>query len=455
MDKKTMFLIPFMQKLKFLFYLLFTICLSSCEKEELSMNDENGGVFTTKTLIESTKVAATVEASSFGFNANDATQALLAALNSKNDVIIIDKQSSDWVVGPIKVKNLLNKTIIFESGVVIRAKTGAFKSSNDKLFELINAQNVDIRGNGAIFRMNKNEYTNGEWRHGLSLRKCKNVTIDRVTIENSGGDGIYISGYENGSYSEDITLKRVKSLNNKRQGMTLVSVSGIWVRDCEFSNNRGALPEAGIDIEPNSIYDRIVDVTIEKCTITNNGHAGAVLALLNLRSSSVPVSIRFLDCIFSMNHDSTNKYPSSEIVLGADPINPVKGNVSFERCIIEGSKWGLLYSRKTSDAYHASFINCEAKNICQNNSISPIYLEVPDYYTKTLPLGGYTFDNLKLQYSTNLPFLVIQGWKTLPSLKNINGKFIIDAPKNSKPIDFRSYNPSNNINVRLDYSYIN
>ncbi len=455
MCKKKLCPKSFMNKLKFVFYLLSAIYFSSCEKEELFINDENEEAFTTESSVVSSKIAGRVEASSFGFNPNDATQAFLAALNAKNDTIVIDKQSSDWIVGPIRVSNLLNKIIIFEKGVVLRAKIGAFKNTNDKLFELINAQNVTIWGHDAIFRMNKSEYTSGEWRHGISLRKCKNILIDRITVENSGGDGIYIGGMEDGSYSENISLKRVKSFNNKRQGMSIVSVSKLWVRDCEFSNNRGTLPEAGIDIEPNTIYDRIVDVIIEKCTITNNGHAGAVLALINLKSSSTPVSIRFLDCIFSMNHDSKNKYPASEIVISAHPTDPVKGNVSFERCVIEGSKWGILYSRKISDAYHVTFKNCVAKIICQDNSKTPIYLEVPDYYKASKPVGGFTFDNLRLQYNTDLPFLTVQGWKTMPSLKNVNGNVIIDAPKNSQPINYRNYNPSKNINVNLKYSYIN
>lgn len=400
-------------------------------------------------------VSQTIKVSSLGFNPDDSTKAITDAINSDFDTIIFDKQKSDWITKPITLKSISNKTIIFEEGVCLRAKSGAFNSMDNRLFELRNAKDVNIIGYGATFMMEKAEYDRGEWRHAISLRKCNNITIKGLTIKDSGGDGIYIAGLEKGSYSENILIEDVKSINNRRQGMSIISAQNLLVKNSSFNFTNGTLPEAGVDIEPNNPEDRIVNVRFEKCSFVKNNHAGILLALNKLDSSSVNVSIEFYDCYLSMNHHPDNKYVASEIVISANTANPVKGNILFEECFVDGSKWGLFYSRKQSNAFHVTFKNCAAKNICQNNSMAPIYLEVPDYYKTYGSLGGYTFDNLLLEYKTDLPFLFVQGSRlnTLKNLEDINGNItVIGKIKND--FFYNNYNPKNNINVKMNYTLI-
>lgn len=405
-------------------------------------------------VVEEGIVIYGVRASSFGYNSQDATDAFIAALKSDSDTIIIDKQASDWIVKPISISSLSNKVLYFEEGVVFRAKSGAFRNTNDKLFQLSNANNVDIIGYGATFKMEKDEYTNGEWRHAISLRKCTDVSIKGLTIRDSGGDGIYIAGMEKGSYSKDILIEDVKSLNNKRQGISIISVENLEVYSSEFSETKGTLPEAGIDFEPNTPEDRIVNVLIENCRFTKNYHAGIVLALSNLDVSSEPVSITFKNCFLSMNHDVSNRYVATEIQIGADKTNPVKGNVLFDNCTVDGSDWGIFYSRKTSKAYHVTFKDCIAKNICKNsNSVTPIYLEVPDYYNNSGPLGGFTFDNLSIQYDTNKPFIKVQGARSLLGVSDLSGNITVDEPNNNGP-EYAAYDSANNSGVNYTYEHI-
>ncbi len=400
-------------------------------------------------------VSQTVKVSSFGFYPEDSSKAIIDAIHSNSDTIIFDKQKSDWITKPITLKNIRNKTIIFEEGVCLRAKSGAFNRNNNKLFEMINAKDVNIIGYGATFIMEKAEYNHGEWRHAISLRKCNNIAIKGLTIRDSGGDGIYIAGMEKGSYSENILIEDVKSINNRRQGMSIISAQNLLVRNSSFNSTNGTLPEAGVDIEPNNPQDRIVNVRFEKCSFAENNHAGILLALTKLDNTSVNVNIEFYDCYLSMNHHPDNKYVASEIVISANAANPVKGNVLFEECFIDGSKWGLLYSRKQSNAFHVTFKNCAAKNICQNNSMAPIYLEVPDYYKTYGALGGYTFDNLLLEYKVDLPFLFVQGSKlnTLKNVEDINGSITVIG-NIKKDFFYNNYNPKNNINVKMEYTLL-
>ncbi|WP_340077601.1 right-handed parallel beta-helix repeat-containing protein [Leptobacterium sp. I13] len=399
--------------------------------------------------------AQKVKASVYGYNPQDATAAFQQAVQSEADTIIIDKQFSDWHIRPTVFRNLSNKTILFEKGVTLRAKKGAFTNESDRLLEFINAENVKIIGNGALFIMDKDEYITGEWRHSISLRKCRNIYIEKLTIANSGGDGIYIAGLEKGSYSENITINAVTAMNNKRQGISIISGKNIYISQSVFKNTKGTLPGAGVDIEPNHNQDKIINIRFENCSFIDNDHAGILLALNKMDHTSEPVSVYFSNCYLKNNHNPENRYAASEIIVGASPLNPVKGEVIFNNCLIDGSKWGMLYSRKTRDAYHVTFKDCAAINISQDNTWPPIYLEVPDYNKETGALGGFTFQNVMLAYKTALPFFQVRGSKkeTLKEVAGIYGDITVINPWQGG-IKYLNYNPENNRQVRITYTII-
>ena len=87
------------------------------------------------------------KASWWGFDAEDSTKALQNALNSGAKKVIVEKMKSDWIVDSIKVPS--NVHIIFEDGVVIRAKKGGFKGVYDALFDINTQKNVRLTGTGS------------------------------------------------------------------------------------------------------------------------------------------------------------------------------------------------------------------------------------------------------------------------------------------------------------------
>ena len=76
-----------------------------------------------------------VRASSFGWNAEDATACLQAALDSGAKRVVVDRQKGDWIVRPIYV-NARGMEVVFQDGVIVRAKKGAFKGRSDCLFQI-------------------------------------------------------------------------------------------------------------------------------------------------------------------------------------------------------------------------------------------------------------------------------------------------------------------------------
>lgn len=398
-----------------------------------------------------------VIASDFGFNLKDNKKALYQAIRH-NDTIVIDKQSVDWFVSPMTLRNLENKTIIFEKGVVLKAKPGAFAKTSDCLLKLVNCKNFKIIGNDAVLLMNKDEYTDGEWRMGISLMGCKSIEIQDLTISGSGGDGIYIDGYKDIRYSEQIFINDIISTNNKRQGISIISAKDVWVKHSVFTETKGTLPEAGLDIEPDDESDAIINVNFEHCSFTNNHHSGIVLGLDNLTDESEPVSISFKNCYLSMNHDEANRYPAAEIIVSSNSENPVKGKVVFNDIVVEGSEWGLIYSRKPSEAYKVDFKNLTARNICQKkDGMSVVYLEVPDYYKSSGPLGGFSFEDVFVEFNTKSSFFTIRGSSlgTLNGVKDVTGNITILNPNLVELIEYIKYNPNKNNNFDVKFTLLN
>lgn len=398
--------------------------------------------------------AQATKVSSFGYDAEDATSAIYKAMLSLHDTLIIDRQEGPWIIGPMTFKGVSNKTILIEKGVELHAKKNAFPRTSDALLEFSDCSNIKLLGEGTKLCMNKSEYTDGEWRHGISLRKCKDITLKNLEIHDSGGDGIYISGSKKGEFSENILISNLVSSNNKRQGISIISAQNVQIEHSIFQNTVGTLPGAGADLEPNTKYDRLENIVFSNCMFQNNDHSGIVLALSKMEADSRPVDIRFVDCTIQNNHNENNKYVAGEITLSAHKTNPVRGAVLFENCTIQKSKWGLLYSRKTNNAYHVTFKNCSAIDICQDGSFPPIYLEVPDYYQGDFSLGGFTFDNVFIKYSTDVPLILVRGssLNTLNHLSDITGQITVEG-NTGKKIEYIKYDSDDDQNVSLSILY--
>jgi hypothetical protein len=99
-------------------------------------------------------------------------------------------------VRPIKLRG--NLELVFEPGVLVRPN-GANSGRRDSLFTAVDVENLTIRGYGATLRMWKSDYQKppykkAEWRMGIAIRGCRNVLIEGVRVESSGGDGFYVDG---------------------------------------------------------------------------------------------------------------------------------------------------------------------------------------------------------------------------------------------------------------------
>ena len=237
--------------------------------------------------------ADSVKVSDFGYDAADSTDFIRAALTSGARRVTLDRQAGPWYTLPLKMPS--NVEFVLEPGVELVAKRGEFKGLRDYLLELSRCTNVVVRGGaGSTLRMWKSDYQgpdykHGEWRYALRIHHAENVLVEGLTIVESGGDGIGLTG-------RDITIRNCVCDRNHRQGMSIFFAKNLLVENCVFSNTSGTAPQSGVDIEPDSAKERLENVVFRNCVAYGNAGNGFETAIHQLRRESGPISVTYENC---------------------------------------------------------------------------------------------------------------------------------------------------------------
>lgn len=288
--------------------------------------------------------SAVANASWWGFDEEDSTRFVQAALDSPAPRVVIPNMGKPWVVEPLSV-NRDDVEVFFEQGAVVEAKRGAFRGRNDSLLTVWDRKNIVLSGYGAVLRMHKQDYWNepyrrAEWRHALDIRGCTNVKILGLTLSNSGGDGIYLSSTANLPHVKDVVVRDVVCDGNNRQGMSVISAENLLVENSVFSNTIGTAPMAGIDLEPNRAWQSMVNVVIRNCLFLDNSQLGMHVWLSNLNAESRPVSILW----------ENNYVKGGEIGIHVSRTNDEgpSGYVRFRNNIVEDTQFAGIYLREVS-----------------------------------------------------------------------------------------------------------
>jgi hypothetical protein len=145
----------------------------------------------------------------------------------------------------------------------------------------------------------------GEWGAGVRIANSHNITLEHVLVRDCWGDGIYIDDVP-GSRNDTILIKDSKSLNNRRQGMSIISGKNITIDNTILRGTNGTSPQAGIDFEPDDSSDEISNVTISRCTIDNNHGVGVIIydhvnRVSNVRITNTSIQNNNLPGLFTLN----------------------------------------------------------------------------------------------------------------------------------------------------------
>lgn len=371
----------------------------------------------------------TVYASEFGWNAEDATECLQAALDSGAAKVVVDRQAGDWIVRPINVK-AQGQEIVFCDGVTVRAKNGEFKGRNDCLFKIVGtASDIVMRGEGnARLTMNKadyqdvSRYASSEWRHAVSVHG-KGMTVKDLAILSSGGDGVYVNG------ASDVLLENLVCDDHHRQGISVISTKNLTIRKCRFTGTCGTPPACGTDLEPNLSRNNLENVSFEDCDFSDNASAGIHLYLGQLDSTSAPLSIRFSGCTSYGNR--THGINISGSSKGTSP----RGEITFENCKVYGNGGHTIRFvnvLKGSDRFRVILRNCELD--ARNTREAGISFGGNIPYS----IGNVTFENTSLTVSDkgrSLDFSALPG----VGLKDVNGTLSVKRGGKTESVDIAEW----------------
>jgi hypothetical protein len=407
-------------------------------------------------------------ASSFGWNATNATKCLQAAFDSGAAKVVIDRQDGDWIVEPVFLHS--NQEVVIADGVIVRALKGAFKNPNDCLFTARGVTNVVLRGElsadatkrvppggesggpGIVraatdatsaslptLRMERDAYTDrsayrfSEWRHTLSLIDSANVRVSDLAFRFSGGDGIYV-----GRGSADIDIRRVECSDHYRQGISVISARNLTIADSRFINTKGTPPECGIDFEPNRPDETLSNCLVENCEFDGNASHGIIFHLLQFDETTEPVSATVRNC-----RARGNAANGIMVRVGANgKRKPVRGAISIEDCQFAGNKGRALV---------VSGLSGETASVTVKNTL----LDARG------GAGGVLIDNKALLAdAANLSFencrLVTDGDNAVEfagtrgvGIESVGGTLAVERSEMSTPFDFAAFAERNRPNLEI------
>ncbi|MCW2262044.1 MULTISPECIES: right-handed parallel beta-helix repeat-containing protein [Sphingobacterium] len=345
------------------FSLILLIIFGASLKNNALENRRENGPDLQKYIGKQKKSIDTIDIRTFGVlgNGGDETKKIQEALNkSVGKTLYIPKQKgSFYLSGQLIVPS--NLEIICHKEVVFKAKNNLKQDIEnfEVLFRFENSKNVVFNGNGAKFFMERKFYKS-EFNHLFMINGASNITLKNILAENSGGDGIYVGAYKTRSnYSQNINIINCKSKYNRRQGLSITSVSSFKAENSEFSYSRGSAPCSGVDIEPNSSNSVLKNIHFKNCLAQGNERRGFLVTLSRLNNKSQSVDITFENCRALNNYNGfTSMYfsPTSS------------GEVRFIKCIAENSA-NSGFTELSSSGLGAKKIydSCISKNSSKNS----------------------------------------------------------------------------------------
>ena len=273
----------------------------------------------------------------WGFNKDDSTKILQAALDSGAKKVYIEKMSSPWITGSLKVPSDIE--IHFADGVVVQALKGVWQEKKGKryvqkcMFDIRNQKNVLLQGKGKvklIFPRSEQK----DHRHTVNIYNSDNVKVKNLDIINGGGDCVYVGSLN----CRNVVLEDLNCVYGWRQGLSVTGCHNLTVRNCKFNDTKGTAPECGIDLEPN-FPDGVTGLTrilFENCEFNRNNLSGFYVS--NNSKQKIELIIRNSEFKDNINSGFTTGHVGHH----QTPNDGKRGYIILSNCRFSGNKYSQL-----------------------------------------------------------------------------------------------------------------
>lgn len=173
-----------------------------------------------------------------------------------------------------------NRTIVFNLKSLIRLSPSS--KTNYQILRVHNKNNIVIHSPKIEGDRYSHLNLKGEWGMGISILSSSNISVYNSYIKNCWGDGIYV-GQAKGIVNKNIKIKYGLINNNRRNGISIISVDGLEISNVIIANTNGTSPESGLDFEPNNNTEELKNIKVNNLYTFNNKTNGVVFYLARLR----------------------------------------------------------------------------------------------------------------------------------------------------------------------------
>ncbi|MBO0323451.1 hypothetical protein J0X14_14175 [Muricauda sp. CAU 1633] len=397
-------------------------------------------------------------AATYGWSAGDMTSAInsaIAANDSPGTPVVLKfdtDNGSTWEIdSPINVSDVSDLYFQFDSGLTLQQGDGEWGAgSPDDLFRFDDADNLRFYGYGATLHMEKTDFTSGEHAHVFIADNGNDVELWGLTLEDSGGDGIYVNEWTN------FKLMDLVSDNNSRQALSIISGANGEVNGCSLQgtqpNGVGAAangPWDGLDFEPNPTSSTFDNILVKNIDMIDNDAAFLDFAWGNYDGDGNALDITIEDCYASLNHQNPWTTGTGEIRFTC--ASDMTGTVDFTRVFIDGSTYPGIYSIMEADGPSFTYedvVLYDTNSTATTASIRFRRIGAPCSDENTL--GGFFFDNLTIYNNVDDDIIDVGDLGGGDVFKNVTGNIKGITDYTSNTISYKdSYDSGNNVNVTL------